>query len=187
MHASSGRSLGKKGAAGALAALLTAGCTAGSSDQATLHPPANPVTTVATGPTGPAVTFSGAGPTVAGHAAASAALRRAAPAGCAPSLERSDRHLVSVLWRCGNHLASATVTLDGRPLALGDILTGAYASYLSSAAESQFQVEGVAHPVTTDLSTWYLTPAALAVAFPAGIVSYPLASLSTYLKDPASL
>jgi hypothetical protein len=107
--------------------------------------------------------------------------------GCAPQVERADGHLVSVVWRCGNRVSAATVTLDGRTVALGDILHGAYPSYLSSVASAQFQVEGIQHPSTTDLGTWYLTPAALAVVFPAGVVSYPLASLGPYLEDPSAL
>jgi hypothetical protein len=107
--------------------------------------------------------------------------------GCAPQVERADSHLVSVVWRCGNRISAATTTLDGRTVALGDILQGAYQGYLSSVASAQFQVEGISHTPTTDLATWYLTPAALAVVFSAGVVSYPLASLTPYLKGPSDL
>jgi hypothetical protein len=136
------------------------------------------------------VTFFGEAPQVAGRPAATAALDRDAAGlshGCAPEAERTDAHLVSVVWRCGTRQAAATVTLDGRPLALGDFLAGAYQGYLSSVAATQFQVEGIDHPATGDLRTWYLTPAALAVVFPDGVVSYPLSSLAPYLDDPSSL
>ena len=136
------------------------------------------------------MTFSGPDPQVAGHPAASAAQARAAvgrPSPGAVQVERSDTHLVSVVWRCGTRILAATATLDGRRLALGDILTGSYQGYLSSVAASQFSVEGIRSASTSDLSTWYLTPAALAVAFPAGVVSYPLSSLTPYLKDANSV
>lgn len=136
------------------------------------------------------MTYSGAFPSVVGHDAATRVLTGDVdrlPSGCAPKTERSDPHLVSIVWQCGKRVASATVTLAGRPLALGTLMKGDYTAYLSSVAEQQFQVEGVAHPDTTDQRTWYLTPAALAVAYPAGIVSYPLDSLTPYLRDPAAL
>lgn len=136
------------------------------------------------------VTFSGEEPRVLGYPSASAALDATGSGlatGCQPVTERSDRHLVSVLWRCGSHVAAATVTLAGRPVALGDILKGAYQAYLSSVASTQFDYENISSANTTNLSTWYLTPAALAVVFPDGIVSYPIPSLTAYLTAPASL
>lgn len=148
------------------------------------------MTTVAARNGGPAVSYAGDKPVVGGHPAATSALARTAaglPSGCAPTTERSDTRLVSVVWRCGARLAAATVTLDGRPLALGDLLTGSYREYLSSVASAQFQVDGNSSASTTDLGTWYLTPAALAVVFPAGVVSYPLPSLQPYLRDPSAL
>ncbi len=54
-------------------------------------------------------------------------------------------------------------------------------------AAAQFQADGRASAAASDLGTWYLTPAALAVAFPSGVVSYPLTSLQPYLKDPSAL
>lgn len=132
--------------------------------------------------------FDGPVATVAGYPAATAAVDRLQlAAGCAPTVKRADQHLVSIVWKCGDSLTAATVTLDGRRLALGDILQGNYASYLSSVAAAQFSASGPADSPTTDLGTWFLTPAALAVDFPAGVVSYPLASLGPYLRDLSSL
>lgn len=139
---------------------------------------------------GPTVRYSGARPDVVGHPPATAALDRAAaglPAGCTPATERADLHLVSVEWRCGKSLAAATVTIGGRLLTLSDILQGGYQGYLSSVAAAQFAVEGQPDAATTDLGTWYLTPVALAVAFPAGVVSYPLASLGPYIRNAAAI
>lgn len=139
---------------------------------------------------GPAVSFSGSRVAVAGHPGATAALVAVAArlsTGCTPRTERSDPRLVSVIWRCGNSITAATISLAGHPLALADVMKGAYPAYLSSVAASQFQVEGISHPATSDLGTWYLTPAALAVVFPAGVVSYPLASLTAYLRSRSSL
>ena len=134
------------------------------------------------------MSFNGSTVAVAGHPAATDALARVRPdPACIPAVKRSDGHLVSVVWRCRSTIQAATVSLDGRLLALGDILQGGYGSYLSSVAAAQFSVEDQPNAPTGDLSTWYLTPAALAVAFPAGVVSYPLASLTPYLKDPSSL
>jgi hypothetical protein len=139
---------------------------------------------------GPAVTFTGSTPEVAGHYPATVALAHVAgglPSGCMPTLERSDPHLVSVAWKCGTRLSAETVTLAGSSLSLSDVLSGSYQSYLSSIAAQQFSDEGVANADTSSFSTWYLTPAALAVVFPDGVVTYPLASLASYLKDPSSL
>lgn len=150
--------------------------------------PALPPTPVAASAGGPTVSFTGGRAQVAGEPAATSALGKVrVPPGCSPAVERSDAHLVSVVWRCKNTLYAATVSLGGRALTLGDILDGGYASYLSSTASAQFAAQGQDHVPTTDLTTWYLTPAALAVAFPAGVVSFPLASLRPYLKDPSSL
>lgn len=173
----------------ALAATLT-GCSNSSSDRAALDTPSTPATTAVASAGGAAVTFTGDRPNVDGHPAATEALTRFAaglPPGCRPDTKRSDAHLVSLTWRCGDRISSATVTLDGRLLGLGDVLKGSYQQYLSSVAAAQFQVDGDASAATTDLTTWWLTPAALAVAFPAGVVSYPLASLQPYLEDPSAL
>lgn len=193
MHAApdSGAPIGQRTAAALLAGvtlLASAGCSTSSGDQAALNGPTAPAAAPAPTSDGPTVVFHGTSPQVAGHPATTAALDRVqVPSGCAPAVKRSDQHLVSVLWRCQDNVRAATVSLDGRQLGLGDILQGNYASYLSSVASAQFSVENQPHASTDDLSTWYLTPAVLAVAFPAGIVSYPLASLGAYLKDPSSL
>lgn len=170
--------------------MAVTGCSTGSSDAAALHTPSTPGTTAAASPGGPAVTFAGDRPRVGGHPAATAALAGIAAGlsgACTPVAERTDLHLVSVAWRCGHRIAAATVTLAGRPLSLSDLLRGAYREYLSSVAAAQFQLEGDRSAPTGDLGTWYLTPDALAVAFPAGVVSYPLGSLQPYLRDPSSL
>lgn len=190
MHAPSRRGLGQRAALALLPLLLAAACSASSGDAPALPAPATGPAAPSRPSGGPAVGFAGATPTVAGHEAATTALARIVgglPAGCRGRLERSDAHLVSVAWRCGTQVAAATVTLAGRPVALGDILHGGYQAYLSSAAAQQFKVEGIDHADTTDLGTWYLTPDALAVAFPDGVVSYPLPSLEEYLAAPSSL
>ena len=136
------------------------------------------------------VTFTGATPEVAGHREATVSLARfaaALPSGCSPSAERSDPHLVSVAWRCRGRIAATTVTLEGKTMALTDFMTGAYQGYLSAVAQQQFQFEGVKDAATTDLSTWYLTPASLVVVYPAGVVAYPLASLAGYLRNASNL
>jgi len=133
------------------------------------------------------VTFHGARPEVAGHPAATAALDRLAPSGCGPRLQRSDAHLVSVSWRCGTTVSAATVTLAGRPLTLSDLFQGDYRSYLLSVAATQLQAAGGAGPAPGALGPWYLTPAALAVAYPAGTVSYPLASLAAFISHPDAI
>ena len=192
MHAPSGSAapVGQS-AALALLALLLAACTAtGSGDQAALTPPSTTVTTVVSAPGGIGVSFAGNAPRVTGHPAATATLDRVAaglPPGCGTRVERSDEHLVSVVWRCGHGLAAATVTLAGQQLTLSDILTGGYAGYLSSVASAQFSAAGDPGAATGNLGTWYLTPAALAVAFPTGVVSYPFASLAPYLKGTSAL
>jgi hypothetical protein len=136
------------------------------------------------------VTFTGPTPEVAGHYPATQALAKVVsslPSGCQPALERSDPHLVSVEWRCGTHITASTVTLSGATVSLVGVLTGDYQSYLSSVAQQQFAVEGESGADTTSPAAWYLTPAALAVVYPDGVVTYPLPSLTSYLKDPSSL
>lgn len=194
MHAPPGRRLGKGTAlvASAVLPLLASGCgSSSSSDNAALNLPAGPATSLPSATVGgPAVSFAGAVPEVGGHQPATAALARfasALPAGCVPRLERSDPHLISVSWRCGQQIRADTVTLAGDAVGLPAVLTGSYPAYLSAVAAQQFAVEGEPAAATSDLSTWYLTPAALAVVFPAGVVTYPLASLQPYLKDPPDL
>jgi hypothetical protein len=67
------------------------------------------------------------------------------------------------------------------------LFTGGYASYLSSTASMQLQAEGATDLATTDLSAWTLAPGALEVTFPGGTVSYPLSSLSHYIRHPGPL
>jgi hypothetical protein len=192
VHAPPGRGL-TRAAAGAAALVLAAvgaGCTSGSSDAGAVPEPSTSVTLPGPQMGGPVVTFTGDTAEVAGHYPASVALAQVSsslPANCQPTLERSDDHLVSVRWNCGSRVAAATVSLDGRRLTLGDILTGDYASYLTSVATQQLRLAGASTSGTDDLSTWYLTPAALAVVFPGGVVTYPLASLSSFLSDPSGL
>jgi hypothetical protein len=188
-----GIGLGKRGAIALLPLILpvAVACTPGSSDPGALDTPSVTVPPAAPPPGGgPSVTFSGARPVVAGAPAATTTLDRVAaglPSGCEPTTERDDTRVVSVAWRCGTRLAAATVDLGGAQLSLGDILTGAWAAYLSSVAQAQFQVEGITRAATNDFATWYVTPAALAVVFAAGVVSYPLASLGPYLRSPSAL
>ena len=183
---------GKRGAVAflALLPLAIAGC-GGGSDNATLPPPRSNPGSVAAGH-GPAVSVSGAAPQLAGQPAADAILRRDAavlPPGCKPATERDDPKLASFIWVCPHkRVYAATIELgNGRQAKLGDLLTGSYVSYLSSIARTQFQADGVANPSVSDLGTWYLTPAALVVVFPSGPVSFPVSSLTPYLKDPALL
>lgn len=139
---------------------------------------------------GPKVSVAGNAPQLAGHPAVDAALQRdaaAAGSGCPPRTERDDAQLASFVWKCGSgRVYAATVEVAaGRQVTLSDLLTGPYASYLSSTAEAQFLADGKADASTSDLRTWYLTPAALVVVFPAGSVSFPISSLTSYLRDPA--
>lgn len=172
--------------------LVAAGCSShGSGDPGAVNLPSTAAGTLPSATDGgPVVTFTGTTPEVSGHYPATEALAKVAstlPSGCVPSLERSDPRLVSVAWMCGTHISAATVTLAGAPVALDGVLTGAYQSYLSSVAAQQFTVEGQSNADTTTVSAWYLTPAALAVVFPDGVVTYPLPSLQSYLEDPSSL
>ncbi len=136
------------------------------------------------------MSVSGSVPQLAGRPGVNAVLRRAAASlapGCRPVTERDDPQLVSFLWVCpGKRVAAATVELaQGRQVTLGDLLTGSYAPYLSSIAQAQLQADGVSRPSVSDLGTWYLTPSALVVVFPSGAVSFPISSLTPYLKDPS--
>ena len=104
--------------------------------------------------------------------------------GCRVNTTRDDPKLVSFRWVCGSKVSTTSFSLvDGRQLTLSDLLQGGYASYLSSTALTQFQAQGKATAVTTDLSRWALTPESLEVTFPAGTIAFPLASLTQYLKD----
>ena len=183
--------LGKRVAFAALTLLLPllAACGGGSSDNPALPPPQSSPGTVAAG-SGLAVTVVGSAPQLAGHPAANAALRRVAaglPSGCRPSTERDDAQLASFLWTCpSGRVAAATIGLAAdRQLALSDLLTGDYTSYLSSTAAAQFQADGVSHPSVGDPGVFYLTPASLVVVFPSGRVGFPTSSLTPYLRNPA--
>ena len=140
---------------------------------------------------GPAVTYVGAQPSVAGDTSATSTLDHfasALPAGCQPHTQRDDAHVVSIVWNCAGKVAAQTVGLgSGQALTLAQILKGNYVNYLSSVAQTQFKVEGLTGAQTTDLGTWYATADALAVAFPAGIITYPLVSLQPYLVLPSPL
>jgi hypothetical protein len=175
-----------------LLVVTVAGCTSGgSSDPGAINlPPPSATSLPMANVGGPVVTFTGDTPEVSGHYPATQALAKVAaglPSGCQANLERSDQYLVSVEWTCGRAVSGSTVTLGGATVTLDGILTGNYRSYLSSVAAQQFQVEGQPAAGTPTLSAWYLTPEALAVVYPGGVVTYPLASLTTYLKDPSSL
>lgn len=135
------------------------------------------------------MSVEGSAPQLAGHPTANAILRQDASrlaSGCSPRTELDARRLASFVWKCpSGRLVTATIDLTGdRQLALSDLLTGSYASYLSSVASAQFSAEGVADPSVHDLSVWYLSPAALNVVFPSGSVAFPISSLTPYLRDP---
>jgi hypothetical protein len=90
---------------------------------------------------------------------------------------------------CGTRTVStATFSLsDGLRLTLADLFVGGYLAYLSATADAQLQADGVTNPVATDFSAWALTPDSLEVTFPAGTVSFPLVSLTPYLRHPGPL
>ena len=182
--------LGKRGAVALLTSLAAAlaGCSAAATDPSALSTPGP--SAVPAGPPAPAqaVTVSGAVPQIAGHPAAAVAFGRAA-APCAPTVERNDQKVVSVFWHCASHrVAAATFGLAAnRLLTLGDLLTGSYQQYLSSVASDQFAAQGMPGARTSDLSTWFLTPVTLDVVFPAGVITFPLASLSPYRNPGAPL
>lgn len=194
MHAApdrrTGIRVGQRGAVALLASLAAglAGCSAATNDNPALQAPPTSAASVAQSSTGPVVTVSGAVPEVAGHPDAASAFSRVA-IGCTPTVQRDDPSVVSVFWDCPSHrVAAATYSLaSGHMLSLGDVLTGAYQQYLSYVAAAQFSAAGRPAAATTDLSTWYVTPDALVVVFPAGLVSYPLASLSQFLRSPSPL
>ena len=180
--------LGKRGAVALLTSLagLLTGCGAASSDTPALSAPSVPSVAAGADSTGPVVTVSGAVPEVAGHPAAGPDFARVG-APCAPTVERSDQRVVSVFWHCASHrVAAATFGLTAnRLLTLDDLFAGAYRGYLSSVAADQFTAQGVGGARTADLSTWFLTPATLDVVFPAGVISFPLATLASY-RNPSS-
>lgn len=128
-------------------------------------------------------------PQLGGEVAINTALRRVAPGGCPVATVRDDRVLVSFRWVCGSgRVVTATFSIPaGRQLALGDLFVGGYRSYLSTTAAAQLQADGAGDPVTTDLSGWALTADALQVTFPAGTVSFPLVSLSSFVRRPGPL
>lgn len=203
MHAASARGAPirfVKGGAFALLALVSVavtGCTTSGSDNPSVAPPSTlaplPAGKGASGPAIGLIRVQGIPvPQLAGHDTANAALR-AIGAGlrgtCSVSTSRDDPKLASFVWDCGPHgPATATVDLgDDRILALSDLLMGSFASYLSSVASAQLETDGVANPSTTNLSAWSLTPASVAIAFPAGTVYFPIATLGPYIKRPGPL
>ena len=131
-------------------------------------------------------------PQLAGHDTANAALRNfgAGLRGtCSVTTSRDDPKLASFVWNCGAQGPStATVDLIGdRILTLSDLLTGNFAGYLSSVASTQLETDGVTSPATSNLSAWSLTPSALAIAFRAGTVYFPIGTLGPYIKRPGPL
>jgi hypothetical protein len=135
------------------------------------------------------VVITGDVPQLAGELAVNAALRRLSPSGCRVATVRDDRVLVSFRWVCrSGRVVTATFSIPaGRRLVLGDLFLGGYRSYLSTTAAAQLQADGAGDPVTTDLSGWALTADALQVTFPAGTVSFPLVSLSSFVRRPGPL
>jgi hypothetical protein len=205
VHAASCRAarflIGQRAAAALVASLLLvgAGCSAGSSDNPGLDQPSTAsgsTASVPPGSAGPRVSVAqvnGVGvPQLTGHPTANTTLQQTAAGltpGCQPITEDDTPKLASFVWKCGTKaLAAVTVGFDpDRKLALGDLLTGDYQSYLSSVAATQFRAEGVSNAATSDLSTWFVGPEALDVVFPNGIVSYPLASLGLYIDKSGPL
>ena len=131
-------------------------------------------------------------PQLAGHDAANAALRIIGArlrGTCTVTTSRDDPKLASFIWNCGS-LGPTTANVDlatDRVLALSDVFAGAYAAYLSSVASTQLEQDGATNPSTSDLSAWSLTPTSLAIAFPAGTVYYPIATLAPYIKRAGPL
>lgn len=195
MYAASDRGpqIGKRRRAVAVFALLApvlAGCGATGGDNPALSGPESTIRgSSSAGLTGPAVTVTGDVPQVAGQAAINTELRQLAPSGCSVSTLRDDATLASFRWVCGTRTVStATFSLsDGLRLTLADLFVGGYLAYLSATADAQLQADGVTNPVATDFSAWALTPDSLEVTFPAGTVSFPLVSLTPYLRHPGPL
>lgn len=151
---------------------------------------------MSSGPPGPAVSITRVNglpvPQMAGHAVANARLRfigETLRGTCQVATMRDDPKLASFRWTCKpGGLTTATFSLvDDRRLALGDLLTGNYAAYLSSTAATQLQAEGVGQPATSNLSAWTLTPYTLQIDFSSGSVAFPLSSLTAYIRHPGPL
>ena len=146
-------------------------------------------------PTGPAVSIihvSGLPvPQLEGKASVNsqlAALGSKLSGTCTVSAERDDTKVASFLWSCGAHQTAVTFDLvTNRQLSLNDLFQGDYQAYLSSTAVSQMQANGATDPTATDFSVWYVTPDSLVVVFPAGTVSFPIASLGAYLRAGSPL
>jgi hypothetical protein len=173
------------------AAALLASCGSSNSDNPGLSgKQQSPPSTVRPEPTGPAVSIihvSGLPvPQLQGKAAVNTQLTTIASklsGTCTVSAERDDAKVASFLWSCGGHDAAATFDLTtNRQLSLGDLFQGDYGSYLTSTAAAQMKANGDANPSATDFSVWYVTPESLVVVFPAGTVSFPIASLGAYLR-----
>ena len=202
MHAPSDRGpqiqVGKRSAAAlAVAAVLAfASCGSSSSDNPGLSGPQQTPTTIgpvaAGGPALSVVHVAGLPvPQLAGESAVNAqlsAIGSKLSGTCTVSAKRDDKRIASFLWSCGGQLTPATFDLaNGRKLSLGDLLQGGYGAYLGSTAAAQIRANGGANPVTSDLSVWYLTPESLVVVFPAGTVSFPITSLSGYIRSGGPL
>jgi hypothetical protein len=176
---------------------VLAGCTTGGSDNPSLSQPSVPKgTSVSSGPPGPAVAIARVDgipvPQLAGHATANSALQgigKTLPGTCQVTTMRDDLKLASFRWTCRpGGVTTATFSLaDDQRLALGDLFTGDYASYLSSTAATQLRAEGVAQPATSNLSAWSVTPYTLQIDFPSGSVAFPLSSLNSYIRKPGPL
>ena len=204
MHAASDRGTqiqltARTGACLALALSATAllgSCGSSSSDSPGLNGGRQSApSTVRPGPTGPAVSIihvSGLPvPQLQGKAGVNSqlsAIGSKLSGTCTVSAERDDTRVASFLWSCGGHDTAATFDLTrNRQLSLDDLLQGDYTSYLSSTAVTQMQANGDAKASASDFSVWYVTPESLVVVFPAGTVSFPISSLTTYLRPGGPL
>jgi hypothetical protein len=190
---------GKRAAAAlvAIGAVTLTGCTTASHDNPALSGPASagsPTTPPAsfTGPKVSIIDVSGEPvPSLAGEAAVDTQLSEIASAlhgRCQVTTLRDDTQLASFEWRCGSRVTTATFELsNGKRLSLADLFDGSYVSYLQSTAKLQFQQSGVAQPDVSNLSNWALTPTLLLVNFPAGTISFPLATLSQFVRPQGPL
>ena len=178
------------------AAALLASCGSSSSDTPGLNGNRQgPSTTVRPEPTGPAVSIihvSGLPvPQLQGKGSVNTqltAIGSKLSGTCSVSAERDDKRIASFLWSCGKHEVGATFDLStNSQLSLDSLLQGDYRSYLSSTAVTQMQANGNANATATDFSVWYVTPESLVVVFPAGTVSFPIASLTAYLRPGGPL
>lgn len=173
------------------AVVVLASCGGGSSDNPGLSGSQNgPPSTVRPEPTGPAVSIihvSGLPvPQLQGKASVNtqlAAIGSKLSGTCTVSAERDDKRVASFLWSCGTDKTAATFDLSTNSrLSLDELFQGDYKSYLSTTAVTQMKANGDANATANDFSVWYVTPESLVVVFPAGTVSFPIASLTTYMR-----